>query len=79
MSMSKKDYAAIARIINRRVMDATAAARAALDTGDADTWRKELCAAREARRIATDLAIHFARENERFDRVQFLVAAGVQA
>lgn len=31
------------------------------------------------RALAYDLADHFARENERFDRARFLAAAGVDA
>lgn len=67
--MSRKDYIAIAKIIE--------SAKAAPATGASGTWASGCDSAREV--IASNLATLFAKENDRFDRDRFLAACGVQS
>lgn len=62
MSMSKKDYEAIARVIrvNRRYAVASPEAKTVIDD------------------VARDLSVTFGSANERFDREKFLAACEVE-
>lgn len=66
--MSKKDYEAVAAMLRKRVE-----ATEGLAPVRRSAVRMELAA------VAVDLADIFAADNERFDRVRFLKAAGVWA
>jgi hypothetical protein len=66
VSLSRKDYDAIARIIKGQ-------------TDSLDLYDPfDRAAVKAVRGTAVSLATYFAGQNERFDRVRFLKAAGVQ-
>lgn len=80
MSMSKKDYEAVASVLRVQVDRHSKMAKSYVgDDVEARRGRAEhFTAVKAVRQVAVDLASHFAGENERFDRVKFLTAAGVQ-